>query len=130
MNSQLKLHRIDSTKLSKILLELIDILGVEETYELALSYGGTTKYVAKNPRRSSLIKVLSLQAIERLSQTYGGTYIEVPKHAQLTRQIRNYCLLAELKQGKTKTVLAKKYDLTVRHISNIQRAELHSIIRW
>ena len=112
---------IELAKLPFFLQELIDLLGQEEALKFVSLFGGQCKYIPHNPHRSKLRHELSLDGLEKLAKVMGGVEVEVPMLVHFERQVRNQAIASALKQGISRSVLARKYGLTVRQIANIKR---------
>ncbi|MGL4353641.1 MAG: Mor transcription activator family protein [Aeromonas popoffii] len=110
---------IDTTCLPGQLQELIDIMGLEEAYLFTQSFGGQCKYIPKQPRHNELCR--SEVATSRLCHALGGLSIEVPLAKHIDRQLRNREIIAQLENGRSRTQLAREFDLGIRQIANIKR---------
>ncbi|MDM5064279.1 hypothetical protein OB934_15945 [Aeromonas salmonicida] len=110
---------IDTASLPRQLQELIDIMGLEEAYLFTQSFGGQCKYIPKLPRHRELCH--SDLASSRLCHALGGLSIEVPLAKHIDRQLRNREIMAKLESGKSRTQLAREFDLGMRQIANIKR---------
>ncbi|ACJ31474.1 Conserved hypothetical protein [Shewanella piezotolerans WP3] len=126
---------IDTAALPNQLQDLIQLLGLDDTYDLLEHLGGRVIYIAKDPNRTKLSQSVPTPILAQLSYCYGGSTIEFPKQDHFYRLIRNEVIQNEIEAGSPRKSLANKYNLTVRQISNIKssggntrRAELQKIL--
>ncbi len=126
---------INTDILPNQLQDLIQLLGLEDTYDLLEHLGGRVVYIAKDPSRTKLSHSVPPSILAQLSYCYGGSTIEIPRQEHFYRLIRNEVIQNELEAGSSRRILACKYNLSVRQISNIrsrisnrQRIELQKIL--
>ncbi|WP_122032167.1 Mor transcription activator family protein [Aliivibrio sp. EL58] len=115
------LLKINVETLPKQLKELIELIGPVDTYTFLCHYGGKIKYIAKNPSRTEMKHVMNETALKRLCANYGGSTIEVPKQEHLDRQVRNKLIKNASMEGVSRSQLATRFNLSVRHIGNIKK---------
>jgi Mor family transcriptional regulator len=96
---------------------LVGLIGVDDTFKLIKSCGGTTIKIPKKPNNSVLKKIIGNSADILCKEMYCQEIL-IPKHDKITQQIRNN-LIKEDRKTMSLSKLAKKYDLTVRQIINI-----------
>ncbi|MBU2712153.1 MULTISPECIES: Mor transcription activator family protein [Zooshikella] len=109
-------------KLPLTLQELVDCIGIKQTFILTLKYGGRPLYIAKNPDRSVLQSFLDEYAVNALSERFSGTTLEIPKKDHFFRQLRNQAIVSDTEKGASRRELAVKYGLCLRHIGNIRKS--------
>ncbi|MGL5007997.1 MAG: Mor transcription activator family protein [Plesiomonas sp.] len=114
------LNEIDTTKMPRLLQELIELLGLSEAYDFICQFGGQVKYIAKNPERTALKKTVKKESLDILCSNFGGITLEIPKREHFDRQIRNWEIKEASECGASRSELAIKYNLSIRHIGNIK----------
>lgn len=114
------LDSIDTTIMPKQVQELIELLGVNEAYQFICQFGGQVKYIAKSPQRTSLKTAVKPENLAVLCAHFGGITLEVPKREHFDRQIRNLQIKQDSGDGASRSELALKYNLSIRHIGNIK----------
>lgn len=102
------------------IIELIDVIGVADTYKITKTYGGTRVYIPKTLPPAKCDLQISIEGISALQKGYGGESIEIPKSASIDRFIRNISILQLIDDGISARKIAIKYDLSVRQINNIR----------
>lgn len=100
---------------------LFKLIGFLDGYTLLKEFGGQDIYIPQNPNRSKLIKFISSQSLTQLSNIYGGTYISVPTTKKIDTCARNNLVINDLKNGYSRAIIAKKFNLSVRQVTNIKR---------
>lgn len=110
---------LDIKKLPYQLQELIDIMGLEEAYVFSKLFGGQCKYIPKSPKCFCLN--INGDSIARLCREFGGLSIDVPHAKNIDRQLRNREIIALLERGKSRTEVAKIYNLGIRQVANIKK---------
>lgn len=114
------LRYIDTSTMPKQVQELIELLGMEDAYDFICQFGGQVKYIAKCPERTTLKETMKLSNLEALCANFGGVTLEVPKREHFDRQIRNWRIKQASEAGASRSSLAMKYNLSIRHIGNIK----------
>lgn len=114
------LDNIDTSIMPKQIQELIELLGINEAYKFICQFGGQVKYIAKSPQRTSLKTLVKEENLAVLCAHLGGITLEVPKREHFDRQIRNYQIKQASKNGASRSELALKFNLSIRHIGNIK----------
>lgn len=117
----LSYNDIDTSMLPEKTRELIELIGFSDTYLLVSTLGGQDIYIPKYPDRSRLIELLPRDSVEVLSQIYGGTYLALPTARQIDIQRRNKVIAAALKNGESRTSVARRFGISVRQVANIRR---------
>lgn len=56
----------------------VEIIGIDATLELILTYGGTTITASAEPRRSRLVATIGRDAVKALYRAHGPAKISVP----------------------------------------------------
>ncbi|MEI8363744.1 MAG: Mor transcription activator family protein [Betaproteobacteria bacterium] len=64
-----------------------------------------------------LVAIIGHEPMIKLIKAYGGERLEIPKCDGAMRAVRNFKIC---ESDKSQALLAHEYDLTVRHIRNIQ----------
>ncbi|WP_338405827.1 Mor transcription activator family protein [Aeromonas salmonicida] len=77
--------------------------------------------VSKNWVKFNKMFTLSPWAMGRLCNALGGLSIEVPLAKHIDRQLRNREIMVQSESGKSRTQLAKEFDLGTRQVANIKR---------
>ncbi len=107
-----------------ILIEISNVIGISNTLKLVREYGGTRIYLPKQLSNDhELVETIGQTMAQKLYKHFGaiGT-IEIPKARSLTIAQRNHQIKHE-KQSSTRKILALKYALTERQITNILHQE-------
>ncbi|UKE82313.1 helix-turn-helix domain-containing protein [Pectobacterium colocasium] len=112
-------YGLDIKKLPDQFQELIDIMGLEDAYIFSKLFGGQCKYIPKSPKCFCLD--LNEDSVERLCHEFGGLSIDVPHAKNIDRQLRNREIINLLDRGKSRTEVAKIYNLGVRQVANIKK---------
>ncbi|WP_224554321.1 helix-turn-helix domain-containing protein [Pectobacterium versatile] len=112
-------YGLDIKKLPDQFQELIDIMGLEDAYIFSQLFGGQCKYIPKSPK--CFCVDINGRAVERLCQEFGGLSIDVPHAKNIDRQLRNREIINLLDRGKSRTEVAKIYNLGVRQVANIKK---------
>nr|WED67556.1 Mor transcription activator family protein [Pectobacterium colocasium] len=112
-------YGLDIKKLPDQFQELIDIMGLEDAYIFSKLFGGQCKYIPKSPKCFCLN--LNEDSVERLCHEFGGLSIDVPHAKNIDRQLRNREIINLLDRGKSRTEVAKIYNLGVRQVANIKK---------
>jgi Mor transcription activator family len=87
---------------------------------LALAHASACVYVPVTPKPSSPLAVMvGLGNALRLAQVFGGETLQLRKEAGEKIARRNEQIKEAAKLGATQRELAKRHDLTVRHIRRI-----------
>lgn len=119
---------IDITSLPSSLQELVQLIGMVNAYRMSRAFGGCAKYIPKYPHRSSLRKILDEDALNKMAERFAGTTLEISKVDSFIRQIRNQKICEDVKFGKSRSCIAGKYGLSIRHIENIINNNKHNHI--
>ncbi len=114
-------HHIDISLLPERMQELIDLIGLTDTYTLVCKLGGQDVYIPKYPDRSKLIGLLPRDSVATLSEIYGGTYLALPTSRQIDNQERNQTIIKALKNGESRASVARRFGISVRQVANIRR---------
>lgn len=107
-----------------ILREISNVIGIPNTLKLVRQYGGTRIYLPKQLSSDhELVAAIGQAMAQKMYKHFGaiGT-IEIPKARTLTIAQRNHQIKKE-KQSSTRKILAQKYSLTERQITNILHQE-------
>lgn len=112
-------YGLDIKKLPDQFQELIDIMGLEDAYIFSKLFGGQCKYIPKSPKYFCVD--INGGSVERLCQEFGGLSIDVPHAKNIDRQLRNREIINLLDGGKSRTEVAKIYNLGVRQVANIKK---------
>lgn len=102
------------------ILELINVIGVSDTYRITQAHGGTRIYIPKKIPPSKCDLSISYEGVSALQKGYGGETIEIPKSSSIDRFIRNLTISKMIDEGCSAKVIAKKFNLSVRHVNNIK----------
>lgn len=114
------LESIDTSIMPKQVQELIELLGIDDAYAFICQFSGQVKYIAKNPQRTSLKNLVKPENLKVLCTNFGGISLEVPKREHFDRQIRNWQIKQASENGVSRSELAHKYNLSIRHIGSIK----------
>ncbi|MCL6326397.1 helix-turn-helix domain-containing protein [Pectobacterium polaris] len=112
-------YGLDVKRLPDQFQELIDIMGLEDAYIFSKLFGGQCKYIPKSPKCFCLD--LNEDSVEILCHEFGGLSIDVPHAKNIDRQLRNREIINLLDRGKSRTEVAKIYNLGVRQVANIKK---------
>ncbi|RJL55220.1 Mor transcription activator family protein [Pectobacterium carotovorum] len=112
-------YGLDVSKLPDQFQELIDIMGLEDAYIFSKLFGGQCKYIPKSPKY--FCQDINGDSLARLCQEFGGLSIDVPHAKNIDRQLRNREIINLLDGGKSRTEVAKIYNLGVRQVANIKK---------
>lgn len=115
------LGRIDINELPQLIVDLINIIGLENTYTFVNLYGGMKIYIPKHPNRSKLKRVIERKPLHDLSVHFGGEQLEIPSTDNFHRLIRNLSIVDDMNKGLSNSSVAAKYHLSYRQLSNIKR---------
>ncbi len=66
-----------------------------------------------------IAEIAGIDATLKIAKEFGGAYLYIPKLDGLYREIRDASIREEYDNGKSVRELARKHDLTDRHIYNI-----------
>ena len=114
---------VELTQLPTQIRLLAAAIGLPATLCLLRARGGSPYTVPIHGERSEvLLKIMPAEAAKALSGEYGGQTLTLPKLDKALIQIRNRRICAEAIAGESLAMLARRYDLTTRHISNILAA--------
>lgn len=75
---------------------------------------------------SLIAETLGLDAAKKIIELCGGDSFYVPKAESVIRYVRDRRIYKEFKAGKRYRELARKYDLTTRHVRVIIKAQKDS----
>jgi hypothetical protein len=115
------MEHVEIASLSKGVQELVAIIGISNVYTLAKIFGGQSKYVAKNYKRSTLFNILDDNHAKKLSEEYGGDFISIPSPIQIERFTRNLYIKDLIARGLPQSHIANELNLSVRHIHTIKK---------
>ena len=106
-------------QLPDVIEQLIDCIGLQNTFKLVEYYGGTPLYIPKSHTTARVLKtVLDEPTLITLCAHFGGMIIEsVP--TGLLRERRNAMIREQRQRGVTVHELARANQLTTRHIMTI-----------
>jgi Mor family transcriptional regulator len=106
---------------SKVLTEIADAIGDEGAEAICKQYGGTRLYVPKKIKVGHPLEVLlGLEAALKLASVFGGfEHFDIPLSTKFNRAKRNVEICADHANGVALRILARKYCMTERNISNI-----------
>lgn len=125
--------------LPPVAIELIQLVGMSNTYELIRVFGGTTFPVSHNRRKlgkirwESLAEVVGVDAANFITKRYGGADLYVPKCEQAMREARNTTIKRQFDE-MTKGVLspyevvsdlARTHRISDRHVWRILKEAIH-----
>lgn len=104
--------------------ELVKVIGLAETIVLLKEKGGQPfRFPLSCNSENNLKTILKPNSIRLLCNSeFSGQRIDMPKCDKIINQIRNLYILSQ-RYKKTKTVLAKEFDLTTRSIQLIWNCE-------
>lgn len=114
-------NQIEISHFSKGLQDLILLIGLTNVYQISKQFGGQSKYVAKNYKRSFLIRIIPEIEAKKISDIYGGDTIAIPTSVQIERFSRNLYIRDLIGRGLSKSKIATKVNLSLRHIHNIEK---------
>lgn len=79
------------------------------------------KLIEESPLLSiqDLLEVLDPESIYNLMKTYGGDTLFIPKVDSILKMERNQKIINDFNSGLSCKQLAKKYDVTTRHIRKL-----------
>lgn len=79
------------------------------------------KLIEESPLLSiqDLLEVLDPESIYNLMKTYGGDTLFIPKIDGILKMERNQKIIDDFNSGLSYKQLAKKYDVTTRHIRKL-----------
>lgn len=110
------------SSLPKMVRDLIDLIGMEETKSMLKSYGGKRKYVPQNKGQlPESWGVLTFESFLKICSAYSGDTIEIPKIDSFERAERNREIVYLAQRGMSRRELGQRYGLTYRQIGNIRR---------
>jgi len=96
------------------------LCGHETALALLSHYGGCHVCV---PRHAlpvhRLAALLGWQQFKQLCANYGGEIVAIPKATAARLAARNAQIKAERRNGATLSTIARRYDLTTRHVLTI-----------
>ena len=115
--------------------QLVDLIGLANTFTLIEKWGGTTfpvaagKHALGRLRYDALAEAVGVQAADKLTQEYGCTRLYIPQCAVALRQARNRAICAEFDQliapgndtssNDAVFLLARKYKISDRLVWQI-----------
>ncbi|MFK5892852.1 MAG: Mor transcription activator family protein [Pseudomonadota bacterium] len=106
------------------LSKLSQVISISAIYKLIEHFGGSDIYTPKNPKKDSkLCHVIGIVELRKLSKAFPGVELPIPRFQRLLLKKRNQQIVLERAQGMAIKDLAKRYNLTSRHISNILREQ-------
>lgn len=110
----------DPTTLPPLLAEIAEVIGLPLALKLAAECGGTYVYISTRPRAdNAAARVIGLEAMRKLGKHFGAGLIEMPVATSVHRSRRNALIRRSAKLGLSQSQLARRYNLTVRHIRRI-----------
>lgn len=111
---------IDTRLLPPQIRLLEQCIGLPATFALLLAKGGQPYTVPMRGGQSKfLTSIMSVECAKALSDKYSGQTVTLPKLDKPLMQIRDRQIDVEATRGDSLTILAARYDLTTRQISNI-----------
>lgn len=120
-----ELDHIDVRLLPPQMKFLVEIIGLPETIALLEKKGGLRIRIPTGQRdveSYDLYEILTEAAIEKLcASRFAGERVTLPKADKVLDQIRNMDIRCS-KSTTTKAQLAKKYNLTARHVQRLWNA--------
>jgi Mor family transcriptional regulator len=100
--------------------ELITLVGEEAFIKLAGVFGGEKYYVgATEAAVRKLTIVMGSEPAKKMIDAYSGGWIDVPKYTAAAIILRDKQIIQDCDAGLSIRQLARKYELTARHISNV-----------
>lgn len=111
---------VDLSQLPPQIRLLVACIGLPATFALLRQRGGSPYTVPVHGEHSKVLaNIMSVESAKALSKAYGGQTLTLPKIDKAMNQIRNRCICTAAEQGDSLSILAKRFDLTTRQISNI-----------
>lgn len=112
------LNLIDPDLLPPQIRQLVQIIGLPDTFKLLEARGGTLLRVPVKPEGTIMQGMISHEAATRLCEAWGNRVISLPKADKVTKQLRNIAIY-QSRKTMSLTQVAQKFDLTRRHIINL-----------
>lgn len=115
---------IDVSALTPLLKRLVRAIGVPATVDLLQARGGTRLYFKGERKRNDRRLLRDLVGEDAATALYAefrdhGQELTLPKVDKILTQLRDRAIRAERGRGVGVEILARKYRLTRRHVSNI-----------
>lgn len=104
-------------------LEIISLIGEQETQVLIKAFGGNAIFFPKNPEQP---KSVSQDAWTKLCKRFNGNPIFIPRCYKALLHNRNLQIKADRVGGLTMTQLTQKYHLTDRQLFTILGKEVNT----
>lgn len=99
---------------------LINLIGIQEVYQLSKKYGGTSIFIPKKENNTSRIFTkVSPDSARKLISQYPNQSLQIPKVDKILIQIRNKRIIRDDQAGYPKSSLAIMYQLSKRRIITI-----------
>lgn len=107
---------------------LCEIIGEGKAQILVEHFGGVSLYIPAKVRADHpLASIIGLDTAQRVCAEFGGVTVGIPRHAGLQRNARNAQIFFDHEQGMSNRELARKYQLTDRHIRSIINSSPHRL---
>ena len=100
--------------------EIAEVVGDDNVMKLVEEYGGTRIFIPRNMGvQHKLAKLLGFENARILSNTFGGETLTVARCSNLLRYQRNKEICTKYDAGVGVRALARRYEVTERHIYSI-----------
>jgi hypothetical protein len=103
-------------------VELIDLIGFENTFKLVNLYGGTHLDIPRRAREQHCLNdIIGFEAFKCLCLRYGSTKLEIVRCVKFLKSVKHKAIVQEFNSGMTNAQLARKYQTDERMIRRIKR---------
>jgi hypothetical protein len=131
--TETELDCVNLRQLVPLARELVELIGIVNTYTLLEDHGGVPLRVPVSVERDTdtaayLKGLLPLDAVVKLCGQYPGQWLNLPKADRIVRQVRDFYLRAD-RDRSTLRKCARKYRLTPRQVINICHYEDDKVIK-
>lgn len=114
----------DRDGLSPMLRELEQLIGLDATLMLVDGWGGIVLYVPQTiPTGHDIERAIGEEAAAKLVGYCGGDHISMPKAEVFHRMKRDHEIYQQKMQKVPAWALARKHNLTIRHVWQIIQNE-------
>lgn len=111
--------------MQRVLIEVVDKIGLAETIELCRGWGGRTLVVPQRVNPSHPLALsLGLKLAKRISEAFGGRTLQLPRERAALIERRNIAIYkACIDDGRSRESVGLEYGLTRQGVDAVIRRE-------
>lgn len=114
----------DTSDFPPVLAEIAELIGVPAALALAAECGGTYICIAYKPgAQNKAARVIGVEAMRVLARHYGPRLLEMPIATHAHKRRRNDTIRAGARSGLSQSQLARRHQMTARHVRRICSAD-------